>query len=101
MIVSCLQYKSLQSEKDTLKKIIPLIKESSEQKVDLITLPECATFLNKNKSETLKIAATEEKSQSLKELKAAAKKFKLNLIIGSLQTLKEKIDLICIIGHFN
>jgi len=90
MIVSCLQYKSLQSEKDTLKKIIPLIKESSEQKVDLITLPECATFLNKNKSETLKIAATEEKSQSLKELKAAAKTFKVNLLIGSLQTLERK-----------
>lgn len=44
MIVACLQYKSLQNEKDTLKKIIPLIEESKEKKVDLVTLQNVQLF---------------------------------------------------------
>ena len=53
MIVACLQYRSLHNENDTLKKILPLIEESARLNVDLIALPECATFLRKNKFETL------------------------------------------------
>ena len=90
MIVGCLQYRSLQNESDTLKKILPLIEESARLNVDLIALPECATFLRENKSETLKVASIEGKSQSLKELKKAAKTFKINILIGSLQTLEKK-----------
>ena len=45
MRVACLQYKSYEDEKKTLKKLIPLIYSAAKKKVDLITLPECATFL--------------------------------------------------------
>ena len=74
MLVACLQYKSLENENETLKRILPLIENAACRKVDLITLPECVTFIRSNSSETLNAAQTEEKSQSLKEFKNAAKK---------------------------
>ncbi len=91
MKVACIQYKSYESEKQTLKKILPLIYTAAKKRVDLITLPECATFLNKNKSETLINASYEEESFSIKILKETARTLNVNILIGSLQTL-EKIS---------
>ena len=88
MRVACIQYKSYESEKKTLKKIIPLIYTAAKKKVDLITLPECATFLNLNKSETMINASFEKNSLSLKMIKETAKSLDVNILIGSLQTLE-------------
>lgn len=92
MRVACIQYKSYETEKQTLKKILPLINIAAKNKVDLITLPECATFLNVNKSETLNNASFEENSFSLKIIKETAKTLKVNILIGSLQTLEYKMS---------
>ena len=89
MLVACLQYKSQENEKETLNKILPLIETAAYQNVDLITLPECATFLRSNRSDTLKVAKNEKNSLTLKELRNAAKKFKTNILIGSLQTIEK------------
>ena len=62
-----------------------------KKKVDLITLPECATFLNANKSETMINANLEKNSLSLKIIKETAKTLKVNILIGSLQTLEQKM----------
>ena len=88
MRVACIQYKSYEDEKKTLKKLIPLIYSAAKKKVDLITLPECATFLNKNKSDTMMNASFERNSFSLKMLKKIAKNLDVNILIGSLQTLE-------------
>ncbi len=88
MRVACIQYKSYESEKQTLKKIIPLIYNTAKKKVDLITLPECATFLNVDKSETMINASFEKDSLSLKIIKETAKNLNVNILIGSLQTLE-------------
>ena len=69
MRVACIQYKSYEDEKKTLKKLIPLIDSAAKKKVDLITLPECATFLNVDKSDTMMNASFERNSLSLKVLK--------------------------------
>ncbi len=90
MRVACIQYKSYESEKRTLKKIVPLIHNAAKKKVDLITLPECSTFLNKNKSETMINASYEKDSHSLKIIKETAKALNVNILIGSLQTLEKK-----------
>ena len=92
MKVACIQYKSYEDEKKTLKKIIPLIYTAAKKKVDLITLPECATFLNINKSETLSNASFEKNSFSLKTIKETAKTLNVNILIGSLQTLDYKMS---------
>ena len=92
MRVACIQYKSYESEKRTLEEIVPLIHNAAKKKVDLITLPECSTFLNKNKSETMINANYEKDSYSLKIIKETAKALRVNILIGSLQTLeKEKL----------
>ena len=91
MRVACIQYKSYEDEKKTLKKLIPLIYSAAKKKVDLITLPECATFLNVNKSETMINASFEQNSFSLKTIKETAKKLNVNILIGSLQTLEQKM----------
>ena len=73
MRVACIQYKSYEDEKKTLKKLIPLIYSAAKKKVDLITLPECATFLNANTSDTMINASFERNSFSLKMIKKIAK----------------------------
>ena len=92
MRVACIQYKSYEDEKKTLKRIIPLIYIAAKKKVDLITLPECATFLNVNKSETIINASFEQNSFSLKTIKETAKKLNVNILVGSLQTLEYKMS---------
>ncbi len=91
MRVACIQYKSYEDEKKTLKKLIPLIYNAAKKKVDLITLPECATFLNKNKSDTMMNASFERNSFSLRVIKEIAKNLDVNILIGSLQTLEYKM----------
>ena len=91
MKVACLQYKSCEDEKKTLKKLIPLIYNAAKKKVDLITLPECTTFLNFNKSDTMMNASFERNSFSLKIIKKIAKNLDVNILIGSLQTLEYKM----------
>mgnify|MGYP001158745625 FL=1 len=91
MRVACIQYKSYEDEKKTLKKLIPLIYSAAKKKVDLITLPECATFLNTNKSDTMMNASFERNSLSLKMIKKIAKNLDVNILIGSLQTLEYKM----------
>ena len=91
MRVACIQYKSYEDEKKTLKKLIPLIYSAAKKKVDLITLPECATFLNINKSDTMMNASFERNSFSLKMIKETAKNLDVNILIGSLQTLEYKM----------
>ena len=91
MRVACIQYKSYEDEKKTLKKLIPLIYSAAKKKVDLITLPECATFLNINKSDTMMNANFERNSFSLKMIKEIAKNLYVNILIGSLQTLEYKM----------
>ena len=92
MKVACLQYKSYEDEKKTLNKIIPLIYFAAKKKIDLITLPECATFLNVDKSETMINASFEKDSFSLKLIKETAKKLNINILIGSLQILEYKLS---------
>ena len=92
MRIACIQYKSYEDEKKTLKKITPLIYNAAKKKVDLITLPECATFLNINKSETMINASFEKNSFSLKTMKETAKTLNINILIGSLQTLGYKMS---------
>ncbi len=91
MRVACIQYKSYEDEKKTLKKLLPLIYSAAKKKVDLITLPECATFLNANKSDTMMNASFERNSYSLKMIKEIAKNLDVNILIGSLQTLEYKM----------
>ena len=90
MKVACLQYKSDQSEEETLRKILPLIDKTAKKNVDLITLPECSTFLNKTSSETFKNAKDEKNSLTLKIIREKAKELDINILIGSLQTLDLK-----------
>ena len=91
MRVACIQYKSYEDEKKTLKRLIPLIDSAAKKKVDLITLPECATFLNVSKSDTMMNASFEKNSFSLKMLKEIAKNLDVNILIGSLQTFEYKM----------
>ena len=90
MRVACIQYKSYESEKLTIKKILPLIYNAAKKDVDLITLPECATFLNKDREKTFINACLEENSFTLKIMKETAKALNVNILIGSLQTLEKK-----------
>ena len=92
MRVACIQYKSYEDEKKTLKKIMPLIDIAAKKKADLIALPECATFLNSNKSQTLINASFEKNSFSLKTMKEISKTLNINILIGSLQTLEYKMS---------
>ena len=85
--VSCIQYKAFENEEKTLKKLLPMIENAAKNKPDLITLPECATFLCKNKKNTLLNAKIEEQSLTIREISKLAKSLKLNILIGSLQTV--------------
>ena len=79
MRVACIQYKSYEDEKKTLKKLIPLIYSAAKKKVDLITLPECATFLNVKKSDTMMNSTFEKNSFSLNIIKEIAKNLNVNI----------------------
>ena len=46
--IACLQYSSAENEKRTLETIKDLIDKALDAKVELVTLPECATSLQKN-----------------------------------------------------
>ncbi len=86
IIISCLQYTSLNDEKATLQKISELIREASDQNSDLIALPECSTFIFKNKENTIQNASFENESLTIKTIKKLANQYKVNILIGSLQT---------------
>ena len=68
IIVSCLQYKSLQNEKETLKKITPLIEKAASINSDIVALPECATFLYKEKKQTIQNSDFENNSTSISKI---------------------------------
>ena len=86
IIVSCLQYKSLESEQKTLEKIIPLIEKAASLNSDIVALPECATFLCKEKKQTIRNSDFEKNSLSISKMSKLAKVYKMNILIGSLQT---------------
>ena len=82
--IACLQYSSTENEKYTLETIKDLINEALVAKAELITLPECATSLQKNSTLTKKLADTENESFSLQTLKEIAKLNSIFILIGSL-----------------
>ena len=82
--IACLQYSSTENEKYTLETIKDLIKEALDANAELITLPECATSLQKNSTLTKKLAKTENENLSLQTLKEIAKLNSIFILIGSL-----------------
>ena len=84
--ISCLQYTSLEDENETLKIINPLIENAASRKSDLIALPECSTFMCKNKINTMNQSKVEKDSISLSNIVKLARLYKVNILIGSLQT---------------
>ena len=57
--IACLQYSSAKNEKHTLETIKCLIDKAVDVEAELITLPECATSLQKDSTLTKKLAKTE------------------------------------------
>ena len=84
--VSCIQYTSEESECKTLPKVLKLIQRACTNNPDLITLPECATFIGRDKIQTSENAHFENESLALSEISKLSKKYKVNILIGSLQT---------------
>ena len=82
--VSCLQYTSTTNELHTLEMIKPLINKAVNLDSDIIALPECATALQGDPSNTIKLAKTESENISLKVLKEIAKTNSVHILIGSL-----------------
>ena len=82
--VSCLQYTSTTNELRTLEMINPLINKAIDLGSDIIALPECATALQGDPSNTIKLAKTESENISLKVLKEIAKTNSVHILIGSL-----------------
>ncbi len=82
--IACLQYSSAKNEKHTLVKIKDLIDKALDVEAELITLPECATSLQKNSFLTNKSAKTEDENISLQILKEMAKLSSVFILIGSL-----------------
>ena len=82
--IACLQYSSAKNEKHTLKTIKDLIDKALNVGAELITLPECATSLQKNSFLTNKLAKTEDETFSLQILKEIAKLNSIFILIGSL-----------------
>jgi predicted amidohydrolase len=82
--VSCLQYTSTTNELHTLKIIKPLINKAVDIGSDIIALPECATSLQGDSSNTIRLAKTESKNISLEILKEIAKTNSVHILIGSL-----------------
>lgn len=82
--VSCLQYTSTTNELRTLEMIKPLINKAIDLGSDIIALPECATALQGDPSNTIKLAKTQSENISLKILKEIAKTNSVHILIGSL-----------------
>lgn len=82
--IACLQYSSYENEKYTLKIIKDLIIKALDAETELITLPECATSLQKNSFLTKELAKTEDENFSLQTLKEMAKLNSIFILIGSL-----------------
>ncbi len=82
--IACLQYSSAKNEKHTLETIKDLINKALDVEAELITLPECATSLQKNSFLTYKLAKTEDQNFSLQILKEIAKLNSIFILIGSL-----------------
>jgi len=82
--IACLQYSSSENEKCTLKTIKDLIFKALDAEAELITLPECATSLQKNSILTKELAKTEDENFSLQTLKEWAKINSIFILIGSL-----------------
>ena len=82
--IACLQYSSSENEEYTLKTIRGLIDKALDAEAELITLPECATSLQKNSVLTKELAKTENESLSLQTLKEIAKLNSIFILIGSL-----------------
>ena len=82
--IACLQYSSTKNEKHTLETIKDLIYKALDIDAELITLPECATSLQKNSFLTNELAKTEDENYSLQILKEIAKLNSIFILIGSL-----------------
>ena len=82
--IACLQYSSTENEKITLKTIKDLINKALDAEAELISLPECATSLQKNSILTKKLAKTESENFSLQTFKEIAKLNSIFILIGSL-----------------
>ena len=82
--IACLQYSSAKNEKHTLEIIKDLIDKALDVEAELITLPECATSLQKNSFLTNELAKTEDENFSLQILKEMAKLNSIFILIGSL-----------------
>ena len=67
--IACLQYSSTENEKNTLKTIKDLIDKALDAEAEFITLPECATSLQKNSILTKELAKTESENFSLQTFK--------------------------------
>ena len=82
--VSCLQYTSTTNELHTLEIIKPLINKAIDLGSDIIALPECATAIQGDPLNTIKLAKTQSENISLKILKEIAKTNSVHILIGSL-----------------
>ena len=82
--IACIQYSAAENEKQTLKIIKDLIYKAVDAKAELITLPECATSIQKNSALTKALAKTESQNFSLQTLKDIAKINSIFILIGSL-----------------
>ena len=82
--IACIQYSSFENEKHTLETIKDLIYKAVDAKAELITLPECATSIQKNSALTKALAKTESQNFSLQTLKDIAKINSIFILIGSL-----------------
>ena len=82
--IACLQYTASKDELRTLKTIKRLIDKAVEAKAEFVTLPECATSLQKNSLKTKQLARSENESFSLSFLKEIAKSKSIFILIGSL-----------------
>ena len=82
--IACLQYSSAKNENHTLETIRDLIDKALDVEAELITLPECATSLQKNSFLTNELAKTEDENFSLQILKEIAKLNSIFILIGSL-----------------
>ena len=82
--IACLQYSSTENEKYTLGTIKDLINKALDVEAELITLPECATSLQKNSIITKELAKTEDENFSLQTLKEITKLNSIFILIGSL-----------------
>ena len=82
--VSCLQYTSTTNELHTLEMIKPLINKAIDLGSDIMALPECATAIQGDPLNTIKLAKTQSENISLKILKEIAKTNSVHILIGSL-----------------